>query len=234
VPAGSISIERQPSQARGRDVNLVIISPDGVPRSGQSVCLALHGRGGNARSFQDLGIGQFLTAAVRSGVQPFTVVAVDGGDTYYTDKDPADDPQRMITEELPKWLDQRELSDVTAAIGISMGSFGALNLQRRRHDLRAVAAVSPALFRNWGDARSKGAFRDEQHWQANEPLRHVDELAGVPLGVWCGTEDPFVESAHELVDKTKPQVGEFGPGAHDVAYWQRVMPDVVRFIGRRA
>lgn len=233
VPAGSVSIERLPSRARGRDVDLVIISPDGEPPVGLPVCLALHGRGGGARSFQELGLGQFLTAAVRAGVQPFVVAAVDGGETYFTDKDPADDPQRMLTEELPRWLDQHQLGDVTAAIGISMGGFGALNLQRRRRDLQAVAAISPALFRDWGDAQPRNAFRDQKHWQANEPLRHIDELAGVPLGVWCGSDDPFIGSAQELIDKTKPVVAAVGPGAHDNAYWQRVMPDVLRFIGSR-
>jgi enterochelin esterase-like enzyme len=233
VSAGSISIERLPSRARGRDVDLVIISPDGEPRVGLPVCLALHGRGNSARWFQELGLGQFLNAAVQGGVQPFVVAAVDGGDTYFVDKDPADDPQRMLTEELPRWLDQRQLSDVNTALGISMGSFGALNLQRRRRNLQAVAAISPALFRSWGDAQPRDAFRDEQHWQANEPLRHVDELVGVPLGVWCGTEDPFIGAARELIDKTKPQVATLSPGAHDVAYWQRVLPDVLHFIGSR-
>jgi hypothetical protein len=97
-------------------------------------------------------------------------------------------------------------------------------------DLKAVAVIGPALFRRWEDARTRHAWRDERHWAANEPLRHPPR---VPLGVWCGTEDPFVDAARDFVARTRPETAAIGPGAHDSGYFLRVLPDALRFVGAR-
>jgi S-formylglutathione hydrolase FrmB len=209
----------------------VIMRPAGAPLE-LPVCLALHGRGGGAKSFLKLGIPRFLTAAVRGRVPPFTVVAVDGGSSYFVARDPADDPQRMLVAELPEWLAERGLTAPVAAFGISMGAFGALRFARERQELRAVAVAGPALFRSWAEAKGRNAFRDERAWAANEPLRHTNDLAGVPLGVWCGTEDPFVDAARELISRTRPEVADIASGAHEDGYFLRVLPDMLRFVGQ--
>ncbi len=152
---------------------------------------------------------------------PGGVVAVDGASTYWID-----DTLRMLLDEVPRWLAARELREPAAAIGISMGAFGALRYARET-DLRAVGVMGPALFQDWADARQRDVFRDEAHWAANEPLRHPPTTA---LGVWCGTEDPFVDAAREFVDRTGARA-DIGPGAHDGDYFLRVLPDALRFVG---
>jgi hypothetical protein len=77
----------------------------------------------------------------------------------------------------------------------------------------------------------RDVFADEQVWQEAEPLRHVPDIAGVPLGVWCGRDEPFVSSARQLVDAARPEVAAIAPGAHDGGYWLRVLPDMLRFVG---
>ncbi len=228
VPAGPSAVDRVRSSARGREVHLVVMRPADAPAR-LPVCLALHGRGAGARSFLDLGVPRFLTAATRAGVPPFAVVAVDGGSSYFVARG-SDDPQRMLVAELPGWLAERGLSAPVAAFGISMGAFGVLRHARDRPDLRAVAVVGPALFRDWAEARSRNAFRDERQWAANEPLRHG---VPAPLGIWCGTDDPFVDAARELASRTSPALVSIGPGSHEDGYFRRVMPDVIDFIGRR-
>ena len=237
VPPAAVTVDRVRSSARGRDVDLVIMrpagsDPDGPPPAALPVCLLLHGRGGTARGFVNFGIPRVLAAAVRDGVPPFAIAAVDCGDRYFLKHD-GDDPLRMLLDEVPGWLTDRGLDGSTmAALGISMGSSGALCLARYRKGLRAVAVASPALFRRWSDAKKRNAFGDERQWQAYEPLRHTDELAGVPLGVWCGTEDPFIDSARELITKTHPEIGAITRGEHAGGYWLRVLPDMMRFIGK--
>jgi S-formylglutathione hydrolase FrmB len=223
VPPEPVTIDRVRSAARGTDVDLVVMGA----APGRPICLALHGRGGDARSFADMGVARFLTALRRDGVPPFGVVAVDGGSTYYVD-----DALRMLRDELPAWLGERGLPVPTAAVGISMGAFGALRYAREV-DLRAVAVIGPALFRDWADAKLRDVFRDEGHWLANEPLRHTGDLEGTALGVWCGTEDPFVDAAREFVDAARPEVAAIGAGAHDGGYFLRVLPDALRFVGNR-
>jgi hypothetical protein len=227
---GAVTVERLHSTARARDVDLVIMRPPGTYAHPLPVCLMLHGRGGTARGFIDFGVPQLLAASIDDGTRPFAIAAVDCGDGYFV-RHPKDDPLKMLTDEVPAWLAARDLDETTvAALGISMGCFGSLNLARAQK-LRAVAAASPALFRRWADAKTRKAFADEREWQAYEPLRHTSEFRTVPLGVWCGTEDSFIDSARELINKTHPEIHATTRGEHAYGYWLRVLPAMLGFIG---
>ncbi|MFD1047924.1 alpha/beta hydrolase [Kibdelosporangium lantanae] len=212
------------SKARGQEVTAITMAPEGHDPNTLPKCVALHGRGGDANWMVNLGVPKFLTDAVRSGVPPFAVISVDGGrDSYWTAKG-SDDPQRMLAE---------ELGPVQAAFGISMGAFGSLVFARRRGDLKAVAVASPALFKTWGDASSRHVFASQAVWEDNEPLRHTREIANTPLGVWCGSKDPFINVAQTLIAQAKPARAAISPGAHDEGYWKRVLPEMIAFVGER-
>ncbi|MEE1822294.1 alpha/beta hydrolase-fold protein [Streptomyces sp. BE20] len=237
VPAvvPSLRNEEQRSVARnGATVKMITIVPQGptVPPAAElPVCIALHGRGATAQAWTELGLPQILVAAIAAGVPPFAVVALDGGDATYWRRTPSgDDPQRMLLDELPGWLAARGLRVPGAAMGISMGGFGSLRYARNRGTgFGPVAALSPALFRTWSDARAVGVFKDEADWREHEPLLHQEQPHGRPIGVWCGTEDPFCDAARKLVGDTVQ--ARFTTGAHDAAYWRRILPDVVSFVG---
>jgi S-formylglutathione hydrolase FrmB len=187
-----------------------------------------------------LGLPRFLTAAVRSGIPPFALVAVDSGDTYYHRRSANDDPQAMLRDELPGWLVADGLAPDNAGLpaatmGISMGAFGELNYAAGRaghNPLRAIAAVSPAVFRSWQDVTIKRAFNGPADWAAHEPLQHL-ALAGQPLGVWCGTGDRFIGAARQLARVGHATVSSFTAGGHSTSYWHHVLPDVLRFVGAR-
>jgi S-formylglutathione hydrolase FrmB len=206
---------------------MVVIRPSHALDEELPVCVALHGRGSDARMIVQLGVEKLLNTAAT----PFAMVGLDGGDSYWVAKNPGDDPQRMLTDELPGWLAERHLAPTPFAVfGLSMGAYGALNYARRTpHPV--VATLSPALFRDWPDARSRDAFANEARWAATDPLQHADSLGDAALGIWCGTEDPFQPAARELADVTKPQVTKFAPGGHDADYWLRTMPEIVTFLG---
>jgi S-formylglutathione hydrolase FrmB len=227
-----VTVQRMHSAARGTDVDLVLIAPSGVPAAGLPVCLALHGRGARARTFLDLGVPAALTAAVQAGTPPFAVAALDG-DHYWVNVGGADDPQRMLTEEVPGWLTGRDLRPPSAVFGISMGGFGALNFARAHPDLKAVATASAALFTSWPDARSRKVFDGEANWRACEPLLHTGELRPAGLGVWCGESDPFLGADRRLVQAVSPELARFSPGGHKDGYWRGVLPEVLKFVGER-
>lgn len=237
VPAAVVATRQFPSQARGRLVTVVAMSPIDTDPAGLPVCLVLHGRGNDAQGMIALGLPQFLTAAVRGGMPPIAVVAVDGGDSYWVANTPTDDPQAMLTAELPGWLATLGLrGQPSAVLGISMGCFGALVYARCRASapLRAAALLSPALFRDWTDAAAVHAFSGEQQWSNAEPLRHLDKLPGATaLGIWCGVEDPFFPAATDLAAKTHPAVAVFPHGQHNDGFWRRVLPDALAFLGGR-
>ena len=52
----------------------------------------------------------------------------------------------------------------------------------------------------------------------------------------CGTGDPFYRDVQDYVDGFPPGAGvtsTFEPGAHDAAYWRRMLPDQLAFLGAR-
>jgi hypothetical protein len=224
VPAGPVVTTKLASRARGREVTVHTMAPEGYRADSLPKCVGLHGRGGDANWLLGLGVPKFLTAAVRAGVPPFAVIAVDGGPDSYWIARPGDDPQKMLAE---------ELGPIQAAFGMSMGAFGALRFARERRDLKAVAVAGPAIFASWSDASARGAFTAEQQWADNEPLRHVNDIAGVPLGIWCGTEDPLLDAARSLIDQAHPVHTAITSGAHEDAYWLRALPEMIAFIGGR-
>jgi S-formylglutathione hydrolase FrmB len=234
VPAGAVTTRTLQSAARGTQVKVATIVPDGAAAAGLPVLLALHGRGATAQTLVDLGLPEFLTAAVRAGSKPFAIAAVDGGDHYWH-ADAGDDPQAMLRDEVPRWLADAGLGRVFGALGISMGAFGTL-LWARDTPVKpgAVIALSPALFRTWDDARAVSGFVDEADWAGFEPLRHLDAIDGSTLGVWCGTEDPFIAAARELADRAGAAAAHFDQGAHTDGYWRRVLPDALAFAGAAA
>jgi len=243
VPAGTTQVQkyRFASAARGRQVELITMVPMGTPPADLPICLALHGRGGNAQAMVDAGLPQFLTAAILAGAPPFAFVSVDGGDaSYWVAHGSGDDPQAMLVREVPGWLAtlglRRDGGVPRAALGISMGGFGSLVYARNRTDrpITAVAAISPALFTSWGDAKARQVFADQAEWETDEPLRHVDALpTATALGVWCGKEDPFYPAAAQLATTAHATTAAFDHGEHNQGYWSRVLPDAIRFLAPR-
>jgi len=234
VVAGTVTTRSVESAARGTRVSLATMTPAGVDATGLPVLLALHGRGATARTYLDLGLPQFLTAATQAGAAPFAIAAVDGGDRYWHAVGP-DDPQAMLRDEVPGWLADAGLGPVFGALGISMGAFGALLWARlAATPPAALIAMSPALFLGWNDAASRNAFVDEADWVASEPLRHLDAIDGSTLGVWCGNEDPFVSAARRLAEGTGAAAAHFDSGAHTDGYWRRVLPDALAFAAAAA
>jgi S-formylglutathione hydrolase FrmB len=247
APAGAartvqaaVTVEWVRSVARNRSVRLVITSPPGRDRATLPLCVGLHGLGGNALWWGDPGMRRVLGAAWASGVTPFAVAALDGGDNYWHPYRPGDDPMRMLLDELPTWMQQRDVAvdskgvPVLAA-GVSMGGAGALMYARRRAELgtpvRAVAAMSPGMFTDWKVA-SKRPFAGEADWAANDPLRFYPELASTPTAVWCGDRDAFAGPVRRYIDLAHPQFSRISPGKHDGAYIGSILPQVAGFLGQ--
>ena len=217
------------THGRAQEVDVVFIRPSGIPPGPIPVCLALHPKLGGARSFLEYGVAEMLTELARYTNAPFAVAAVDGGNWVGTKYD---NPQRMLTEDLPDWLAYHDLASTPfAAVGLSEGAMGALNHARATTAIRAVAAISPTLYEDWRYAEDSGDYQDRAQWEATEPLRHTSEFSGRAVGVWCGTGDSaFLGTAKDFARRVGAK-GKWTSGGHDEAYWRKALPEALKFVG---
>ena len=221
APEGQVRLETVHSAARGRDVALFTAVPAGFGAgAGIPVCLILHGATERPADYRGFGLPRFLTAVVRGGAPPFVLAGADGGLRWWEPGHAAgDDPRRMVTDELPRWLAARGFDTTRlAAWGWSMGGYGVLGLAESRPGwLRAVAAFSPAV--QPGDAVFAGVAR----------------LRATPLGVWCGRSDPLLGDVRTLVASmmVPPAVVSYGNGAHTRVYWNSITLPAFRFLAPR-
>ena len=63
-----------------------------------------------------------------------------------------------------------------------------------------------------------------------------EDLDGIPVRVDCGTGDPFYREAQAYVEGFSDDAdvtSTFEPGGHDAAYWRRMLPAQLAFLGER-
>jgi len=144
-----------------------------------------------------------LVAITRSGSAehlatdaPTAIVTVDGGSGYWHPH-PDDDPMGMVVEELIPMCQSKGLGRPNRGIGlmgISMGGYGAIAIAEHYPRLaRAVAAISPAIWTSYDQARgvNAGAYSDADEFDAYDAVTHASALTGLPVRVASGIDDPF-------------------------------------------
>jgi predicted esterase len=200
------------------------------------VLVALHGLGGTHRSFVDvLGVDRFLAAAASSGVPRFAIATVDGGTTYWHPRPDGEDAGGMVLHELLPLLAGQGLRTGRLAFhGYSMGGYGALRLAPLvgRQAVRATAVLSAAIWRDPTSASASG-FADAAEYERYTVFGRQADLDGIAVRLDCGSEDPFFpEDEAYVAGFRRPVTATFGEGAHDPAYWTRMMPHQLAFVGR--
>lgn len=234
VDRGSFVSRHRP----GVDTHWVVLRPPGAPAD-LPVVVALHGLHQDAETVvgSSLYVDRYLSAAVADGVPPFAVVAVDGGTSYWHRRPDGEDTGAMVVDELLPLLAEQRL-DVSriGLLGWSMGGYGALRLAGLLGPDRvgAVVASSPAIWQDGRDASASG-FADVAEYDEYSVVGHQDDLAGIPVRVDVGTGDPFYRAVQDYVESFPDDahvVSTFRPGAHDAAYWRRMLPAQLRFLGR--
>ncbi len=227
------------STHRARSVGYLLAYPPKVPAGTPlPVCLVLHGWGASYRDpIEQLGYHRILAAAVGSGVPPFVLACVDGGETYWHPRASGDDPLAMITDDFPIVLAQHGLpSQRLGVLGYSMGGYGALLLASIAPK-RFVAAVanSPAIWGSFTDASEANAkaFDSEEDWRKWGDLRgRTQALNGVVLRVDCGESDTFEPEINRLKEQfPDPNAVRIVKGCHDNSFWRSVAPEQLKLIG---
>lgn len=210
-----------PSAARGgAPTNWIIARPPGQTAPLRPVIL-LHGKDSSAQTVMSMGAEQFLADAVRAGLPPFALAAVDGGNGYWHRRASGDDSGAMVLDEfLPLLAEQGLDTSRVGFLGWSMGGYGALLLGARLGAGRtaAICAVSPALWTSAG-AAAPGAFDGAADYEANS-VWGLAGLTGIPVRIDCGDDDPFASATRQFIGQLPtPPAGGFSPGGHNAAFW---------------
>jgi hypothetical protein len=212
--------------------NWVVFNPPGRQGAGP-VVIALHGAGQDIGYLVDrLALGRFLAA---SG-QQFAIAAIDGESTYWHPRVGGTDTGGLVLNDfLPVLADRGFDLDRPGFLGWSMGGYGALLLAGERAEqglpVGPVVATSPAVWESY-DEVAPDAFDSAADFATYGMFGRRDLLSGLDVRVDCGRGDPFFHNVSDLVDGMDADA-HFAAGAHDGAYWTRVLPDQLTWIGER-
>jgi S-formylglutathione hydrolase FrmB len=172
--------------------------------------------------------------------------------SFYTDQAYGGRYWTFLTEELPEIVgslfrvsDRRE---DTFVAGLSMGGYGAVKWALRQPGRFAAAAnlsgavditglrtgrerpEDPRMFERIFGHRGPAGGPDDLRW-----LLERATVADLPaLYVCCGTEDVLLEDNVAFRDAAVAAgadvTADFGPGAHDWAYWDAKIQDVLAWL----
>jgi pimeloyl-ACP methyl ester carboxylesterase len=228
------------SRARGRTVGYTIAYPPGhAPGSALPLVLSLHGYGGNHSS----GIGGLTLANALAArhdgrpLAPMAAVAVDGGGLYWNPH-PGDNPLAMLVDEVIPRCQHMGLGRAPGGIGtvgVSMGGYGSLLLaEKHPHLISAVAAISPAIWTSYSQARAAnaGAFASASDFASDDVVTHAAALSRLPLRIASGDDDPFHSGVVALARSLpRSAVVEFTGGCHDGAFFASQQHQALAFLG---
>ena len=233
------------SAARNRAVGYTIgYPPRHRPGSELPLVIMLHGYGGSHADALS-GLTPARALALRVGgapLPPMALVTADGGNGYWNPH-PGDNPQAMLTDELIPLCRRRGLGGAhrIGVMGISMGGYGALLLAEKRPDLiSAAAAISPAIWTSYAQARAAnaGAYASAADFAADDAVTHAAALARVPVRIAVGFGDPFYPGVQALARALperaggQPPVVSYSGGCHDDSFFTPQEPPSLAFLAR--
>ena len=232
------------SAARRTTVAYTIGYPPGHgPGDRLPLVIALHGFGGShANALSGLSpAGALGLRFAGRPLSPMALVTVDGGGDYWNPH-PGDNPQAMLTVELIPLCQRKGLgTERIGVMGISMGGYGAIALAEKYPGLiRAVAAISPAIWTSYAQARgaNAGAFASAADFASDDALTHAASLTRTPVRVASGVDDPFYPGVQAFVRALPDNPGgvpaelSFGQGCHTGPFFTAQEPPSLAFLAR--
>jgi hypothetical protein len=114
------------------------------------------------------------------------------------------------------------------------GGYGAILLaEKYPHVIDAVAAISPAIWTSYGEARNvnQGAYASASDFAADDAVTHASSLAGIPIPVASGNSDPFHPGVQALAKALPPgSVVVFSQGCHTGSFFVEQEPPSLLFL----
>ena len=204
-----------------------VCRPPGAPRR-LPVVVALRGAGGTAQSvLENDCVDRFLAASA----QQFAIAAIDGGRSYWHPRADGSDTGQLVLESFLPLLASRGLqADRPGFLGWSMGGYGALLLGSTARS-GPICASSPALWPSY-DETTPDAFDSQDDFDRYGMFARRDDLTGLDVRIDIGRGDPFIHNVEDFVEGTSVET-HVAAGGHEDAYWTRILPDQLAWLGAR-
>jgi predicted esterase len=229
------------SRSRRRTVGYTVAWPPGQrPGDPLPLIVMLHGEGANhTNALAGMSPAQAVAQQVGGRpLRPMGLVTVDGGDGYWNPH-PGDDPLTMIVDELIPLCQTMNLGRPPSRIGtmgISMGGYGALLVAEKHPGLiAAVAAISPAVWTSYpqASAANDGAYASASDFAADDVVTHTSTLAGKPVRIASGLDDPFHPGVLALVQALPPgAIVDISKGCHTGDFFLAQEPPSLEFLAQ--
>ena len=229
------------SDARRRAVGYMIAYPPGHHTGDElPLVIMLHGYGAShVDALADMSPAQAVALKVNGRpLGPMAMVTVDGGNGYWNPH-PGDNPMAMVISELIPRCRRLGLGrppQLTGIMGISIGGYGALLLaEKYPHLFAAAAAISPAIWTSYQQAKdaNAGAYASAAAYSASNVVTHATALAGLPVRIAAGNDDPFYPGVQALAHALPAgAVVSFGKGCHTGSFFVEQEPPSLAFLAR--
>ena len=99
--------------------------------------------------------------------------------------------------------------------------------------ISAVAAISPGIWTSYDQAKTAdpAAYASAAAFSANDTITHAAALAGIPVRVATGYDDPFYPGVQVLA-RSLPAgaVLDFAPGCHTDPFFREQQPPSLAFL----
>ena len=255
-----------------QNVSIAVLLPQdylSAPERRYGVVYLLHGLGDTHKSWNDqwLRIESTVAQCEAAGLGDMIYVMPTGFRSYYVDRiDGNFDYMKMFVEELVPYVDRtyRTIADRDhrAAVGYSMGGFGAMILPSCHPELFCVSVPLSMSFRTdeqymsepgsgwdsqwgaiFGGKGLSGEARLTDYYKAHCPFymfteENASKYADVAYYLDCGDDEEQLLVANDDLHRQLRDIGfaheyRVRNGAHTGDYWRGAMPEVLRFIDCR-
>jgi len=248
---GAVVAEHFWSRALGRPARMLVYTPPGYRHDGPRLPLAivLHGEPGAPEGLVALGVVRSLDRLITTGRIPPLVAALPADDpdvdTEWGDSDvvPKDRFETFLARDVVHRLERRYRTvtrrPLRAALGLSMGAYGAVNLVLRHpREFGAVSAWSGYFRSNTPSVYQTGSAADRAH----SPLVYVRHMRPplarlrVKISFYVGSRDGFLAENvrfHRLLVRLHvPHSFRVVPGyGHQWALWASQLDRELAFVG---
>ncbi|WP_225035268.1 alpha/beta hydrolase-fold protein [Winogradskyella sp. SM1960] len=254
------------SSLLGEEVEYAVLLPEGYETSTEEypVTYLFHGFGDNEDAWYTNGMIQYYSDQYSAEITPMIFVMPNAYNTYYANRYNGMYPYMdMLSEEMVSEIDDlfrtKSSSDFRAAMGYSMGGYGALILPALNPDVFSVGVPLSMSFRTdaqylaepqsvydyqwspiFGGIGASGQSRITDYFRSYSPFHFFEDqeesnFHNLKLFIDCGDDEESLSVTNDklhtvLRDLSIPHEYRVRSGGHSFNYWKQSYPEALKFI----